>query len=371
VAQEGGRLVKIANVLTADSWGGVDAGSLERGIGGREGALIRLSNEWAKMGHDVTNFVTTKTPTRITFDKGLVDYVPVDMAPTMLSTFPYDACISWETARPFCNPRIADKQKVRLVEMQCAHMVMDDIPASAEFATGICGLSQWHVDFLAHQGIEGPYHILPNGVDLANYPKRIRKRLPKQPRFFYSSSPDRGLWNLLKTWRYVLQVWPDARLDIFYGLKPFLAQHMWSHRRNGQMAVEMANLLNLPGVTDHGKIGQTELAEWQRASDILAYPCDTIAPTETGCITVIEAFAAGCPVVTTDADCLEEEFSGVAAIVPLPFREGTYLDAIYQAMTDKATFVDMQEKGRAFAESRQWKDIAPRWINLFEELSAS
>lgn len=360
--------LKIAQVLAADSWGGVNSESLKKGIGGREGAMIRLSREWARMGHEVTNFVATKTPERIYEGEGFYEFVPAEMSMTMLATFPYAAAIGWESSRCFVHPRVVEMQKVRLLEMQCAHLVTDDIPATNEFATGVLGLSQWHVDFLEHQGVEGPFYVLPNGVDLERYPKRPKaKALTDAPKFFYSSSPDRGLWNLLQMWPYIKNYWPGAELTIAYGVKRFLAEHMWSHRRQGQMAVEMAAMLRQEGVYDIGQVGQDVIADLQMSSDILAYPCDTIAPTETGCITVIEAMAAGCPVVTTDCDCLEEEFGGVADIVPLPFRAIQYVSNIGAVLSDLKKYNDMRKRGREFAETRQWKDIAPRWIDLFEE----
>jgi hypothetical protein len=42
--------LKVANVLISDSWGEVSLDSLEKGIGGREGAMIYLSQEWASKG---------------------------------------------------------------------------------------------------------------------------------------------------------------------------------------------------------------------------------------------------------------------------------------------------------------------------------
>ena len=48
--------MKIAQVIVSDSWGSVTPAALEKGIGGREGAMIYLSRAWAKSGHEVTNF---------------------------------------------------------------------------------------------------------------------------------------------------------------------------------------------------------------------------------------------------------------------------------------------------------------------------
>lgn len=359
---------KIAQALEHDAWGGVDKDSLERGIGGREGALIRLSREWARAGYEVTNFVPTRTPERIYEGDGFYEFVPFSMAPVMLATFPYDACVAWECPSVFADPRIVERNPIRLISMQCADLPHGEPEAAAEFATGIVCLSDWHVGYMASHGFEGPFYVLPNCVDLEHYPWRERKGLPRNMRFFYSSSPDRGLWHLLKLWPHIRRLWPDSTLSVGYGVGRYLAREIWSHRRQGEMAVEIANLMRYEGVTDLGKVSQRELAKIQRNSTMLAYPCDTIQPTETGCITVIEAMAAGCPVVTTNCDCLEDEFGSVAAIVPLPFEANEYLETIATVHQDKQLYTTMANNGRAFAETRQWKDIAPRWLALFEEL---
>jgi glycosyltransferase involved in cell wall biosynthesis len=362
--------VKIANILAHDGWGGIDSKSLERGIGGREGALIRLSREWARQGHEVTNFVATKKPERLYEGDGFFEFAPVAMAKTMLATFPYHACVSWETPMVFADQRIVEKNPVRLIEMQCAHIDLSQQDAANEFSTGVIGLSQWHVDFLEHQGINGPFYVLPNGVDLEHYPLRERKGIPRSHKFAWTSSPDRGLHHLLRLWPTIRNEWPDAELYVGYGASKFLLPAMWAHKKIAEVAVEIISLLKQPGVIDAGQMSQKDVAALQRQCCALPYTCDPAAPTETGCITVIENFAAGNPVVTTDADCLAEEFESAAMICPLPFEPAEYMSALYNVLTDKKLYVELAGLGREFAEGRQWKDISLKWIELFDSLQA-
>jgi glycosyltransferase involved in cell wall biosynthesis len=105
----------------------------------------------------------------------------------------------------------------------------------------------------------------------------------------------------------------------------------------------------------------------QKDAHACLYPADTMQPTETGCITAIEAMAAYAPLITTDCDCLGEEFGESGAIaVPLPFRPELYIDAIDQVISNGDLFGEMVTDGRKLAETRQWKDVAPKWIELFE-----
>jgi glycosyltransferase involved in cell wall biosynthesis len=363
-------LIKIAQALNYDGWGGIDSTSLERGVGGREGALINLSKEWARQGHEVTNFTTTPKPERIYEGDGFYEFVPFKLSTTMLATFPYDACVAWECPEVFADERVVERNPVRLVEMQCAHLAPQQrADAAAEFATGVVGLSQWHVDFLAHEGVEGPFYVLPNGIDLSAFPDTDNWTIPSQHKFVYSSSPDRGLWNLLRAWPLMRQQWPDAELRIAYGLKNWLANAIWAHSAMGEMAVEISHLMRQDGVIDMGKLSHAEVAQLHLDSSALAYPCDTMGPTETGCITIIEAMAAHKPVITTDCDCLAEEFEPAALIVPLPFDPVEYVEAVASVLEDESVYYDLCARGRKLAEGRQWRDIAQRWIELFQSQS--
>lgn len=367
--------MKIAQVLPSNSWGDISPEALERGMGGREGALVRLSAEWAKLGHEVTNFVPTRNPTRFREEDGFHEYVGYAMAQAMLSSFEYDACVAWECPSVYNHQRITGMQPVRLVEMQCAALPSDEDRVAANvLATGVITLSEWHRDYMLSDGLEQPadrLHVLPNCVDLGLYPERDPMenfdRFVLDPRFVYSSSPDRGLWHLLRMWPRIRARWPKATLDIAYGMKDWANQVVWFHNRMGQMALELLELVSQPGVNDLGKIGQRQLAQIQGEATAWLYPCDTIQPTETGCITAIEAFASYSPAIMTSCDCLGEEFSGAGAIcTPMPYDEDEFFDAVEQVLDNGDLYEEMSETGRVTAESRQWKDVAPKWIDLFE-----
>lgn len=364
--------MKIAQVIMTDAWGGVSPKVLDQGIGGREGAMIRLGREWAKLGHEVTNFVPTKESERYNEDEGFHEYVPAQIAEVCMATFPFDAVVAWECPGVFKNPRVQEKQKVRLVEMQCSELPMFQ-DEHAPCATGFVALSPWHAGYLESRGFPDPIHVLPNCVDLEHYPRPdvsvqgSERRRTRNRRFFYSSSPDRGLVHLLLAWPKILKAWPDAELMVGYGVEKWTERALWSHFRWGEMAALIRDGMNQKGITDIGKVAPKLLADIQRSSVACPYPCDTIQPTETGCITALEAMASGTPLVTTDCDCLGEEFGDVARIVPLPWDEDRYVDALIETVENPTVYADMAEKGRTFVEEgRQWNQVAPRWIELFE-----
>jgi glycosyltransferase involved in cell wall biosynthesis len=388
--------MKIAQVIQSDSWGDISPQAFERGIGGREGALVRLAKEWAKLGHEVTNFVSSGgsqrfreldfiprgRPTNVDATPSLYrpsftgfhEYVPTNLAKPMLRAFPYDAVVAWECPSVFADDDIVEKQPVRLVHMQVAHL--DDHQNAERYSTGVVALSEWAKEFLLHSGLEMPddkMYVRPNGVNLSNYPIEKAMKKSRNMSFVYSSSPDRGLWHLLKMWPEIRREYKKANLFVGYGVKGYTDQIRWAHTRIGEMSTDIEKLMQQPGVVDIGKVGQKELANLQLNATAWLYPCDSIQATETGCITAIENMAAGNPCIISDADCLEAEFSvgNAACIKRLPFDQDKWMDAITNVLDRKQHHYELYvHNGRKFSEARDWSLIAPTWIELFKENNA-
>jgi glycosyltransferase involved in cell wall biosynthesis len=254
--------------------------------------------------------------------------------------------------------------------MQVAHLPVEDMVAVEKHATGVVVLSRWAGEFLQHQGLEFGWDriaIRPNGVDLSRYPRRddlgIIRDGPMS--FVYSSSPDRGLYHLLRAWPKLRVMCPGARLYVAYGATRWTSVMKWSHARQGEISLSIEEGMQQDGVVDVGILGADDLASLQLNATAWLYPADTIMPTETGCITAVEAGAAGTPMVITDCDCLGSEFGRVAAVMPMPYDEDTYLWHVQQVIGDAEAYSNMALQGRALAETRDWREIAASWIPLF------
>lgn len=363
--------VKIAQVLVSDSWGSVTPAALERGIGGREGAMIYLSRAWAKDGHEVTNFVGVENSFRNDYgDFGYEEYIPIGLSKPVLANFRYDIVIAWEC------PTIFEEIDVplKICEMQVCHFQPNQREAAEQYADYIAALSPWHKGFMLNDGLdvdENKIVVFPNGVDITRYPKHIINKkmngnINNNPLFIYSSSPDRGLWQLLQSWPYIRKSFPGSQLNVAYGVKKWTDQLKWSHSRQGQQALEIEMLMNQDGVNDLGKIGQDSLAEFQLIADAWLYPLDSINATESGCITAVENAAAGNPIITTNCDCMESEFGPVGVIAELPFDPKEYADCVEYVLSDAEIVQNLRKDGREFAEGRDWNKIAKQWTKFFE-----
>ena len=366
--------MKVAQVLIGSSWGQINPDVINKGVGGREGALLHLSKEWAKNGLEVTNFVSVDKSSRIKEDGGgFHEYAPLNIAKTTLQNFPYDVVIAWECPSIFDDPDIKKNSGLRLCEMQVCHLPDKEMISAGKNLDYMCALSDWHKNFLLHSGLEMDSEnvlVFPNGIDLKRYkndqiPAKMGKKVPKNAKFVYSSSPDRGLWYLLQIWPYLREEYPEATLSVCYGLEKWVEQLKWTHGRIGEMALGIETLLDQPGITNLGKIGQDQLSKLQIEADAWLYPFDPMSPTESGCITAIENAAAGNALVTTNADCMESEFGIFSKIIKLPFQPEHFAEETISYLNDTDYLEYSRTAGREFAESRDWSIIAQQWIEFF------
>ena len=159
--------------------------------------------------------------------------------------------------------------------------------------------------------------LLPEHFLVDDAPKR------EPHHFIYASSPDRGLINLLKLWPQVLEMYPDATLDIFYGWRGMnklgsgvLSGDAWVARFEN-VRRQYEELRYQSGIRERGMVSHAEIArEFMRAS-AWTYPTDF---TETFCSNAVKARAAGCVPVTTGLAALNETAVCDQSIV-IPFDE--------------------------------------------------
>jgi glycosyltransferase involved in cell wall biosynthesis len=238
------------------------------------------------------------------------------------------------------------------------------------FCDYIVPLSEWHKLYLLSRKLNfDEEYIIPfsNGVDLNRYSQK-EKLLKKPWRFVYSSSPDRGLLHLLNCWPRIRDLDSEAELVVTYGVKDWIEFLKWSHSKQGEMAVDLEKLMKQNGIVDFGKVGQTQLAKLQMSAVAWPYPLDAIRATETGCISALENMAAGNPIITTDCDCMEMEFSKAAIIIPLPFNEHEFISALDFILSDEQAYATLQQQGYEFVQKRDWSIIAQKRQKFFLSL---
>jgi glycosyltransferase involved in cell wall biosynthesis len=362
--------LRIAQWLDSAAWGAIGPESINTGLGGRETALVNLGQEWAKRGHEVNCFVQRDNPFRIKYSNGgRVEFIPIGAAPAMLGGSYHDAIVSWE------DPTIVAKKRIRancgkfIVGMQVAHLP-DLLPEEAEQVDNFVCLSPWAGEFLQLNEPfikPGTIKAIPNGVYLDRY---LNAELDLDMRrkagiYFWSSSPDRGLHHLLRIWPRVLkEIDSNAVLYVAYGAKKWTSEMKWTHHAQGEVGVLIEEGLNQKNVFDVGKIGQDELAQIQGQASVLPYTCDTLAPTETGCITVTESMAAGAPVMITDVDCLPTEYASASMVIPLDVNDDDWIEGMTALREDPDLYAQLHQAGQDLAATRTWELTSQQWLDL-------
>ena len=342
-----------------------DARSLEeRPLGGVETGVIRLSEILHARNHSVTVY----TPHRNPAASGPRYVTLTDANLSMMSVC--DVLVAVREWKILMSPAHAE---LRLFWTGDSY----DVPAT--FGIGdlrvqsrIDGLllgSEWHSRQLCSRAgfPQEKSWILGCGVHLPHFSgegTRSRKRL------IYSSAPVRGLVLMPRIYRRVKAMHPDAELHVFAGFETYTGgpggdHQVWSEDWRSLAAT----LRELPGCTVHGNVSQKDLARAFMNSSILAYP-NTF--NETFCMTVAEAQAAGCAVVTSDRAGLPETVDGCGVLVSgLPGSsdyENDFVAAVDRLLRDDHYFQLLSAKALARAKAKfDWEVVADRFECIVAE----
>jgi len=213
--------------------------------------------------------------------------------------------------------------------------------------------SRFLVEVFASFGI--PAEVIPNIVDLERFSFRVRD--PLRPRLVSTRNFD-ALYNVactLRAFRLVQDRWPDATLTLVGG------------GPQERTLRALAAALGLRHVTFAGRVPPDQVARCYADHDIyLQSPDIDNMPTS-----VIEAFASGLPVVSTDV-------GGVPAIVAHG-RHGLLAPAGDHEMlaAHVLRLLDDPDRARAMAraayetcEACTWRAVRERWLDAYRAAAA-
>jgi len=214
--------------------------------------------------------------------------------------------------------------------------------------------SRFLVDVFASFGADAT--VIPNIVDLDRF--RFREREPLAPRLL-STRNFEGLYNVactLRAFRIVQRRWPEASLTLV------------GSGREEAMLRELAANLGLQHVTFAGRVSPDAIAGYYAAADIyIQSPNIDNMPTS-----VLEAYASGLPVVSTEA-------GGVPAILThgehgllAPLGDYDALGAQVLRLLDDPALA--RRLARAALQSCQrctWSAVRQQWLRLYESVLPS
>jgi len=208
--------------------------------------------------------------------------------------------------------------------------------------------SRFLVDVFRTFGIDAT--VIPNIVDLEHF--RYHVRDPLRPRLVSTRNFD-AHYNVactIRAFRLVQNRWPEARLTLVGG------------GPQEQPLRALVDRLELRHVTFAGRVMPDEIADFYAAADIfIQSPVVDNMPTS-----VIEAYASGLPVVSTEA-------GGVPAILThgkhgllAPLDDHQRLAAHVLTLLDSPAYArHLAENGYAFARTCTWLAVREQWLNAY------
>jgi glycosyltransferase involved in cell wall biosynthesis len=149
-----------------------------------------------------------------------------------------------------------------------------------------------------------------------------KKRDPNK--IVYCSSPDRGLHNLLEIFPEIRRRNPQTTLHVFYEIERWISWvKTWPEtnilRKRGELIEKLLENLGKNGkngVYLRGFVSNETMAKELSTAAILAYPCEPVSFTEGFSISIIDAAAAGCIPIISDADALAELHGQSVVMIP-------------------------------------------------------
>jgi protein O-GlcNAc transferase len=340
-------------------------------LGGTQSAICYLAEQLAPQGYQVyllsrnsrprivREVTCLALPERMDNLLDLVRWLAVDTVvvsnaalPPMLAALRQRSRLLLWTQHAHDQPGISDLSK----------------PAFRDLWDAFIFVSGWQQEqYLAHFGLEpGRCHVLPNAVSpaFANLFAGDEPILPhKRPyTLAYASTPYRGLDLLLDVFPDIQAAVPQAQLTLYSSMKVY---------QGGQTEAPYQALYDraraMPGVNYVGSLPQPELAAALRQTAVLAYP--NTYP-ETSCITVMEATAAGCQVVTSDLGALPETTAGFARLVswengPEAYRVN-FTQAVIEALQTAAED-PLRRQVDYVNHQYRWDGRANQWLTWLEQ----
>lgn len=271
-----------------------------RMYGGSERICVEVATALAALGHSVTVRLPYQMRSRVW--RG-VRWIPLDSAPER-----YDLLFLLD-----------DFEQRDRGDTEALVACRSDPPRHADFDQLIF-LSAHHARLMGHAGRPS----VGGGVSVADYQAK-KARLPR--RVICTSSPDRC---------------PQARaigrhFDFVHSYKPVRGFDTVELDRDG-------------------------LIDLQSTAQVLVYPLDPSRPSDFFSMAVLEAMAAGTPVVVSDADSMPELWSDSAIVLPRPIDLGVWYATVEDLLSDPVHWRIQSRLGRAKAAHHDWSLVAPRYL---------
>lgn len=208
----------------------------------------------------------------------------------------------------------------------------------------------------------GEYRIIPNGIDVRLYGDPNVEPIP----FFWDGRPNilyvgrlekrKGFKHLLRAYELLKPTLPSARLIV-------VGAYDRQHKE------EFVHYARERGIRDVRFVGFATLEAKIRYYRTASVFCAPNTGSESFGLVLLEAMAAGCPIVASDIEGFRAVLEdGKQGILVEPEDEEGLAAAILRVLRDPAMAAQMGESGRRRAQLFSWDSVARRVVAFYREL---
>lgn len=343
-------------------------------LGGTESAMCYLARELAKRGHGV--FIVGKQPDNSPLTVMGVTHTPLNVLQNsdFLAAQEFDVIIVSNAPVAGTSLRAMSPQSHILLWNHLApdHASVGHLryAEARDSFDSFVYVSRWQHEMTEKLfGFAKKSSIIGNGFApaFAHMFSSVEDLMSaKENRAAYTTTPFRGLPILLDA---MTDLGTDTRLDIYSSMKVYQAT-----TEDDQFAKLYSYASQLPNVSNHGAVAQSELAERLKPVSFFTYP--STYP-ETFCIAALEARAAGMKVLTTASAALPELLGKQADYIPVNIEKPQEMITNFRAMLRgnaerfrnhrkewaEERFADLQHVNRHFT----WAERAKEWEQLLSQ----
>jgi FkbM family methyltransferase len=223
-----------------------------------------------------------------------------------------------------------------------------------DYINGIIYLTPWHkcdMDMKLNLKYKIKTSIINNGIPVSelSLSQQIIKKVKNK--FVWTSRSNRGLIVLLKLWDEILEVIPDATLDISSYLE-------FPSKEIGVVDLEIASIINRHSgsVKHHGQLNTEQLYELMSKAEYWLYTCTFC---ETSCITALE-------MLMHEVVCLYYPLAGLVDTIGeygIQVNRGNEIQSIMNLSEERKA--EMRINGKKYALSCSWENRAKEWCSVF------
>jgi phosphatidylinositol alpha-mannosyltransferase len=211
----------------------------------------------------------------------------------------------------------------------------------------------------------GNYFVIPNGIDVVRFcgddVRPLARYQDGRPNVLFVGRLEyrKGFKYLLRAWPWVRELVPNARLLVVGAFE----------KRHKRRYVLYARRRSIRGVHFVGSVSEDDLARYYRTADVFCAPSTGF---ESFGIVLLEAMAAGVSIVASDIPGYRSVLDdGVQGILVEPRIPQILAKAIIDLLRDPERRARLGQAGRVKVAAYDWSQVARRVLDFYEHVLAN